>query len=45
MNKHNFEKSLKLKAWLGLAWLGLAWLGLIEIYFSSLIIIELYDIL
>ena len=26
MNKHNFEKNLKL--WLGLAWLGLAWLGL-----------------
>jgi hypothetical protein len=24
MNKHNFEKNLKL--WLGLAWLGLAWL-------------------
>ena len=29
MNKHNFEKNLKLGlAWLGLAWLGLAWLGL-----------------
>ena len=31
MNKHNFEKNLKLwlgLAWLGLAWLGLAWLGL-----------------